>query len=371
MKAPPYLSWMAAIREPERTRDWDLAQWQTVIRVARSLRLAARLAEAVDAAGLMSNVPPQPARLLLAEQRSSRHRTMVTTWAARRLADTLASAPFPCVLLKGGAYLAQDLPIAPGRLPSDLDILVPKASLPKAQDMLRDAGWGEDQIDEHDRTYYYEWSHEVPPMRHEVHPIELDLHHDILPPLGRTHVEIDLLMARLQPSNWPGWKVFCPSDQVLHSAAHLFLDSEPRNRVRDLVDMDGLLRHFGALEPSFWDDLPQRAAELGLTEVLALASHFCQRWLDTPIPPACAARISAQGPGPARRAGLIALFEAVLTPANPDERPTLRQELAAQIVLARYHLHRLPMRLLVPHLWHKFKARHLNLDPADAVAERR
>jgi hypothetical protein len=370
-QTPPRLAWIAAIREPERALSWDLAQWQDVIREARRLRLAARLAEAVDAAGLMDRVPPQPARLLLAEQRASRHRTTVTTWAARRLAATLVIAPFPCVLLKGGAYLAQGLPIALGRLPSDLDILVPKADLPQAQALLRQAGWEEQQVDEHDRRYYYEWSHEVPPMRHEVHPIELDLHHDILPPLARTHVDIDLLLARLRPSIWPGWKVLGPADQVLHSAAHLFLDSEPRERIRDLVDIDGLLRHFGRVEYSFWNELPQRAAELGLAEPLALAVHFCLRWLDTPIPADSAARIAAQGPGLVRRAWLMPLFRAVLTPTDPDDLQHWRQRLAVQIVLVRYHLQRLPMRLLVPHLWRKFKARHEAVDPADAAAERR
>lgn len=370
-QAPQSLLWMSAIREPERALGWNLAQWQDVIRQSRSLRLAARLAESLDAAGLTHRVPPQPARLLLSEQRCSRHRTTVATWAARRLAATLAAAPFSCVLLKGGAYLAQELPIALGRLPSDLDILVPKVSLAQAQDLLRQAGWEEQELDEHDRRYYYEWSHEVPPMRHEVHPIELDLHHDILPPLARTHVDINLLLARLQPSLWPGWKVLCPTDQVLHSAAHLFLDSEPCDRVRDLVDIDGLLRHFGEVEGLFWKELPDRAAELGLTEALALAIHFCLRWLDTPIPADCAARIAAQGPGPVRRAWLIPLFEAVLTPSDPDDMPHWRQRLAAQIVLVRYHLHRLPMRLLVLHLWRKFKARRMNVDPADAAADRR
>ncbi len=370
MQTPPRLAWMTAIREPERALGWNLAQWQDVIRQARRLRLAARLAEALDAAGLMHRVPPQPARLLLAEQRASRHRTTVTSWAARRLAATLATAPFPCVLLKGGAYLAQELRIASGRLPSDLDILVPKASVPQAQALLRQAGWEEQELDEHDRVYYYEWSHEVPPMRHEVHPIELDLHHDILPPLARTHVDIELLLARLRPSKWPVWKVLGPTDQVLHSAAHLFQDSEPRERIRDLVDIDGLLRHFGQAESSFWKELPQRAAELGLTEPLSLAAHFCRSWLDTPIPAEVAALITAQGPGPLRRAWLIPLFESVLTPTDPDDLPGWRQRLAVQTVLVRYHLHRLPMRLLVPHLWRKFKARHLTVDPADAAAER-
>ena len=59
--------------------------------------------------------------------------------------------------------MAQGLPIAAGRLPSDLDILVPRTALPAAQNSLAAAGWRTVDMDEHDRLYYEDWSHEVPP----------------------------------------------------------------------------------------------------------------------------------------------------------------------------------------------------------------
>ena len=188
--------------------------------------------------------------------------------------------------------------------------------------------------------------------------LELDLHHNILPPVARTHVDADALISRLRPSKWPSWQVLAPTDQVLHSAAHLFLDSELRDRIRDLVDLDGLLRHFGA-EPRFFAQLVERAQELGLEEPLALASHFCVSWLGTPLPAEIQASIVAIGPGRMRRAWLLPLFEAVLTPTEPDDSPPLRQDVAAFVLLARYHRQRMPMRLLVPHLWHKLRANRI------------
>jgi hypothetical protein len=118
-------------------------------------------------------------------------------------------------------------------------------------------GLGRDaELDAHDQRYYREWSHEVPPMQHPVHAVELDLHHNILPPVARTTVDADRLLQRLRPSRWAPWSVFDPADQMLHSAAHLFLDAEPRDRVRDLVDLDGLGRHFGQhdgrVDDAFW-----------------------------------------------------------------------------------------------------------------------
>lgn len=346
MKRP----WLQAIREPELTADWTIGQWQEAVRQLRRLRLLARLAEALAAADRLGGVPEPAARLLLAERQTSRYRRRVVSFAATRIARTLQDLGAPRVLLKGSAYLAEQLPIAAGRLPSDLDILVPKDALQRAQQMLVAEDWQEPDLDEHDRRYYHEWSHEVPPMRHPMHPVELDLHHNVLPPLGPAAIDMALLLRELRPSGWPGWSVLAPVDQVLHSAAHLFFDSEPLERVRDLVDLDGLMRHHAAPDASFWATLQQRAKELSLTEPLLLACHFCRAWLDTPIDAALVQRLQRAGP---RQRLLRALFAAVLEPAALDRPRPRRQRLAAALILWRYHLRRMPLHLLVPHLWHK------------------
>jgi Uncharacterised nucleotidyltransferase len=356
VQPPPRFAWLQALRQPELTLTWQLADWERTVRLSRRLRLLARLAESLRGAGLMEQVPAVARRHLLGERRLSQWRIQAVTWALDRIDVTLAEADYPKVLLKCAAYIGQGLPIAAGRLPSDLDILVPLAHLPDALARLEQAGWSAGEIDEHDSRYYRDWSHEVPPMTHALHRIELDLHHNILPPVARTHVDAGLLLARLQPSKWPAWQVLHPVDQVLHSAAHLFLDSELQDRLRDLVDLDGLLRQFGT-ESAFWAELPPRARQLGLTEPLALACHFTTRWLGTPIPAAVQAAVDAQGPSPARRAWLLPLMAAVLTPTEPDDRPSFKQNAAALVVLARHHRQRMPLRLLVPHLWHKMRTR--------------
>jgi hypothetical protein len=335
--------------------NWSLQEWERVVRLARRLRLLARLADAVASGGLIEQVPAQPRRHLLAELRLSRWRSASLTWTLRQVSAAIQPADYPCVLLKGAAYMAQGLPIAAGRLPSDLDILVPRAALPIARNSLAAAGWRTVDMDEHDRLYYEDWSHEVPPMRHPRLGVELDLHHNILPPVGRTRIDADALLARLQPSKWTPWQVLHPVDQVLHCAAHLFLDSELRDRLRDLVDLDGLFRHFGA-DVQFWPSLVERAGELGLAEPLALACHFCVRWLDTPVPQATQLAVKKLGPGWVKRRWLLPLFDHVLTPTDPEDAPSWAADAAAVLLLARYHRRRLPLDRLVPHLWHKIRA---------------
>lgn len=359
------MAWLQALREPEIALAWSLPEWERVVRLARRLRLLARLAESLDAPALRERVPAPARRLLLAEQRVSQWRGAAMRWAIERVGLALDGAVYPRVLLKGAAYLGQALPIAHGRMPSDLDILVPKAALADAQRRLSAEGWGEAPLSAYDQRYYREWAHEAPPMRHPTMGMELDVHHGILPPVARTTVDTDALLARLRPSLLPGWQVLDATDQVLHSAAHLFLDSELRDRLRDIVDLDGLLRHHGAA-PGFWAALPLRARELGLDEPLALACHFTRAWLGTPIPPEVLDAVAATGPSPLRRAWLLPLLSKVLTPTEPGALPARGQGLAATAVLARYHRQRMPLTLLLPHLWHKLRASDT---PDEAQAE--
>ena len=357
--------WLRALQEPEIAVGWSLAQWQDTVRQTRRLRLLARLAETLAAADLLRAVPEPAARLLLSERQTSRYRQRLVAWAATRIGRTLQDLGTPLVLLKGSAYQAQRLPIAAGRLPSDLDILVPRGALAQALAALAADGWREPDLDEHDRRYYHEWSHEAPPLWHPAHPVELDVHHNILPPLGPVAVAMPLLLAECRASGWPGWSVLSPADQVLHSAAHLFFDSQPLERMRDLVDLDGLLRHHGALDGDFWPALLGRADELGLAEPLLLACHFCGQWLQTPISAAAEARLRAVGPG---HRVLRELFGAVLAPAELDRARPRAQRAAAALVLWRHHLRRMPLRLLLPHLWHKARRpRATGVDPRPAA----
>lgn len=356
---PPQMAWLAALRDPAQAARWTAADWDRAVRLARRLRLLARLGESLDAAGMLAQVPPAAARHLRAEMRLARWQTRALAWLAERAGAALDGAPYPRVLLKGAAYVADGLALGRGRLPSDLDILVPRAHLGDAQARLAAAGWSELALDAHDRRYYHEWSHEAPPMRHPAHPLELDLHHNILPPVARLTVDADRLLARVRPSGWPGWQALDPLDQILHSAAHLFQDPELTDRLRDLADLDALCRlHAGGAD--FWPALLHRAHELGLGQPLWLALHFLRAWFALPVPQDAA--LDALGPPRRQRGALLALLRSVLTPVEPDAAPGAARRLAGRAWLLHHHLGRMPLRLLLPHAWHKLRA------PGKAVA---
>lgn len=350
------LAWLAVLREPQQALAWSLPQWERVVRLARQLRLLARLARALAAAGLLEQLPTPVRPHLHAAMARSDARMRGLMWLIECAGQALPATLAQRVLLKGAAYVAQGLPIATGRLPVDLDMMVPKASLPAVQAALVAGGWRETPMDVMDQRYYRDWAHEVPPMDHPHHGLELDLHHNILPPVGRHRLEAARLFERALPAPLHGWWVLHTHDQILHCAAHLFFDSEAKGRLRDLVDLDGLLRHFIQTDTD-WQDLAARAQTLGLAEPLALACHFCSAWLATPIPREAQARIAAQGRTRWGHALRRFMWAQALMPVEPDAPAPLLQRLAGTFLLAHYHRDRLPLRLLLPHLWRKWRLR--------------
>ncbi len=159
------------------------------------------------------------------------------------------------------------LPNSRGRLSSDIDILVPKDRLTDVEKALLQHGWEHVKLEEYDQYYYRTWSHELPPLRHRARRTIIDVHHTILPPTGRLRPDVEKLWANAQSLEGTRFKVLAPLDLLLHAAAHAFQDGDLRHVMRDLVDLDSLLRYFGA-NKEFWDNLIERATELNLTRAL-------------------------------------------------------------------------------------------------------
>ncbi len=356
----PDLAGLAALQQPALALAWTLTEWDERVRVARRLRLLGRLAEVVLDAGLAPQLPTPVVNALESAARLAQVRRQALLWCRERVGESLHGLGVPLVLLKGAAYMAQCLPNAAGRMPSDLDILLPAEVLPGARARLLAAGWQEIGLDEHDQRYYREWSHELPPMRHPMHAIELDLHHNILPPVARERVDAAVLLQAARPlagDSLAPWWVLGPEDQVLHCAAHLLNDSEHRDRLRDLVDLQALLAAHGAARPGFGEQLVARARLLGLHDSLVLGASLVAEGLGAPLAPALAQAVQA-AMAERRLVALQRRFATVLAPRGPADEPGTGVRLAETALLLRHHWRRLPLPLLLRHTWHKVWAAH-------------
>ena len=342
---------LLALRDPCAMVGFDNNTWDLVIRQALSARLLGRLGALVQAHGIENQLPEAVNRqlhalLTLAEQQ---HRAV--HWELIQLTLTLAPLKGPVVLIKGAAYTAADLAPAQGRLFSDIDILVPKSQVDAAEAALLLGGWNSNVHDAYEQRYYRKWMHELPPMFHIRRQTVLDLHHNILPETARIKTRPDLILAASrQLEDFPRFSIPSPADQILHSTTHLFHEGEWDHGLRDLVDLDALLRQHSQ-DPAFWDTLLHRARELGLGKPLYYGLRYCQTLLATPMP-ANILESCPERPGWISAWAMDRLFLPAFGTAHHSCR-TKTSGLAAFCLYIRSHWLRMPLHLLLPHLVRK------------------
>lgn len=351
------------LRSPESVSGLAMSEWDLLVRQARAAGLLARLAHRFRQDRLTGTIPA-PARWHFdaAETLADKQRTAVR-WELQQLRAALADLDSPLIVLKGAAYVAADLPAAAGRLFNDIDILVPRERLAQAESSLMLAGWHATGLSEYDKRYYRRWMHEIPPLQHIQRATVVDVHHAILPDTARYHPDPAKLRSRaVAVEDLPGIYVLAAEDRILHSATHLFHDGELPHGLRDLSDLDLLLRE-AAAAPDFWPRLSARAEELHLGRPLFYALRYVRHFLDTPVPDQVNASLAALAPNRATLALMDPIFSRALAPphASCDDLYTPTARLAAFV---RAHWLRMPVHLLLPHLFHKAVVRPL-IDHSD------
>lgn len=353
---------LESLVDPRRCLSLPESAWDVLIRSARSARLLGVLSARIDRLAPAGNLPPAVMRQLLAGSIEARFRRQKTSLLLRTAEMQFAAAGEPAVLLKGAAYITQGLAMAEGRLPADVDIMVRRRHLDAVERALLDAGWEFEKTDPYDQHYYRAWSHELPPMKCAGQALELDLHHGILPPYGRLKPDTDALFATAIPVAGTPYRVLSPADQVLHATAHLFQDSDCSGRLRDLVDIDGLVRCFAEKDASFWKVLEQRAALHDLGRPLWYALTFGREWLATPVPADFLRMIRNAEPSAPAQWLMKALLPPALFPVDPDTAGSAGVRLARRLLEARAFWLRMPPWLVLFHSINKlirgFRRRH-------------
>ncbi|MEM7223931.1 MAG: nucleotidyltransferase family protein [Pseudomonadota bacterium] len=341
-----------ALRAPERLPDLAPARWDLLLRQARHADMVAHLAERLAARGLLDRLPEAPRRHLVAAQNISAKQHRDVRWEARCLTRVLGSLEVPLILLKGAAYVMGDLPAARGRIFRDIDLMVPRERLDEVEQKLLTNGWLTMKKDDYDQHYYRTWTHQLPPMIHHRRMVSLDVHHTIVPLTARPKVDAQALRDASQPLEANGdLRVLAPPDMVLHSATHLFNEGEFSHGLRDLADLDALLRDFGS-DPAFWPQLLARAELLDLRRPLFYSLRYLSSHLATPIPAEVMELARPWGPGETAAKAMDRLFVPALRPIHEtcDNRWS---GIARWLLYVRAHHLRMPAHILVPHLVRK------------------
>lgn len=346
---------LAALREPDCLLSLNQSEWGQLVRQATWAGLLARLHAVIEEQGLLDKTPARARARLIAARTVADNQKRVMCWEVNRIECALKNAALPFLLLKGAAYIMLELPFARGRVSSDVDILVAKDQLSAAERCLIDCGWASTKLEEYDQYFYRTYSHELPPLRHRERGTIVDVHHTLLPPTGRLHPDpVKLITAAVEVAG-TNLRVLASTDMVLHSAAHAFQDGDLKTALRDLVDLDGLLRHFGT-DPRFWQQLLPRAGELQLSRPLYYALCYTRCVLNTPIPEDVL-KLGHQLRPPWLVLKIMDRLMADVLRPRPLSGEGFAAGLSAGLLYARSHWLRMPPWLLARHLLRKLFVR--------------
>lgn len=344
---------LAALIEPANAQSWSEADWGLAIRQARSANLIAALAERLTGGPTAIDVPAIVRPIFSAARREIAHRNETVLWECQQIARALAQIGVVPILLKGAAYVADDLPLARHRHFGDIDVMVARAHLGAAETQLMIHGWLPTTHDAYDLRYYRQWMHEIPPLRQIHRGTILDLHHALTPLTSRYHGDTQAIFSCARPARaLPEVYVLSAEDQFLHAAVHLFSEGEADAALRNLYDLVELLRHFTAADAHFPARLMRRGASLGLARPLFLAVHFIRRVFAYEGLQEIERQLADTRPS--RLA--LRVLQAIYDPLFQGSHPSVRRRgfaLATQALYLRGHWLRMPLSLLLPHLTRK------------------
>lgn len=327
------MSLVRALRDPMSACQLDAQGWTGLIAVARAEQMIGTLAHRLKGIPM----PDAAARILADARLSAEHWRRAALWEAEAARRALAPLGCPVILLKGTAFVAAGLDAGRGRAIGDLDILVPRDRLDEVEHALLETGWEWVKPDAYDDAYYRRWMHELPPLIHRERDRMIDVHHTILPPTARITPDVGALIADSVPLG-SGLRALSPPDMICHAVIHLFADGDLSGGLRNLWDIDRLLREYRD-DASVWEALPHRATRHGITREFERAMRLAERLFGSPMPIA------------PKSHALDAFYARRLTARDGWGRETRKALRFAFYV--RSHWRRMPPLMLARHLWIK------------------
>jgi hypothetical protein len=274
-----------ALRDPARVLELQHSELDLLIQLLRRVRLHGRLAADLKDAGVFTELPQVAQDQLKSAIVMAESRKRVALWELDRIEWATRDHPgIGLICMKGGAYMLLGLPNTRGRIFADVDLLLAEDQLVDLEQLLNRRGWQTQDLTPYDDNYYRHWTHELPPLMHLEREVEIDLHHNIVPRTARLKPAGEMFVEQSRIIEGSRYRILCDEDLVLHAMVHLMFDSDLADKLRDLVDIDELCRHFAEQDEAFWDRLVARADELGLGRPLYYSLRYCRKLLSSRVP---------------------------------------------------------------------------------------
>ncbi|MEX3071486.1 nucleotidyltransferase family protein [Vibrio alginolyticus] len=338
--------------KPEKLLEVPPSALSDIVSEARYFNMLAQLKYLCESKGYWSSLPKKFTSHLSSASLFYENQRRKLEIEAEEITKVLTPLNVQWMYLKGGAYHLNGMTGFSGRMMSDIDILVEESAISRVEAAFKDNSWVSAKISNYDEKFYRSWSQEIPPLRHLYRQVELDVHFNILPKTLKETVDGKYLFEQAIPmDSRPYQKVLKPHAMLIHSAIHLFYESEYHKGLRDLYDIWILIENYSAQE-NFWDDLIDLQSKIGNEESIYLALRYSKMVYNASIPSTVLEHYDRYKPNKFYLSILDFCFLNVFTSMYPPHKK-LGHSFSEGVLYLRGHLKRMPLRLLIPHLTKK------------------
>jgi hypothetical protein len=256
------------------------AVWNGVLAIAVRHGLTPLLYSRLKQSGAQASVPADVWERLRRAYRASAVRSMSLYGELRKVLERLRSSGIKVTMLKG-AYLGEAVYGDAALRPMvDVDLLVPRADLPKAQAVLLDMGGVHQQFEDIESTCKTKCH--IPQVH--IRDLTIEIHWNIASPTGPVRVDADVLWNRARPAATAGVEVLAlsPEDLLLHLCLHTSYKDSLGAGLRPLCDIAETIRRFRSEVD--WAQVGERAREWGASRHVGLTLHLARSMLAAGVP---------------------------------------------------------------------------------------
>lgn len=344
---------LSVINNPSQLNLCSTKDWELLIRQARASQLLAYLAQFIVDSEIKITPPENAQNHMNAALLFTKKQKKNVLLECQTITNILREINVQTIFLKGAAYSISNLNLSNSRLLSDIDVLVKKDDIEKSELALFQQGWFSEEITDYDEQYYRQWAHEIPPLKHIKRGTILDLHHNILQIMTGHIVDSDKLFAQaINPPSVESAYVLSPEIMVMHSAVHLFHESEFNKGLRDLIDIKTLIKHFSIEDRNFMTKLVNTAKDFGFEREIYYALKYSDKILHSNYLLSIDKSIVFNLNGKLDSKILDFCFGHIF---NSYHRScySWKMIIAEKVLFCRGHLKRMPLKLLLPHTFRK------------------
>ena len=253
--------------------------WNAVIDTAAHNSLEPLLFKRLKESGTRAYVPAGSWERLRQAYFSSAQKNLHLYRELRPVLRRLRDSGIPVIVLKG-AFLAEavygDVALRPM---CDVDLMVPKAELPKAQTILLDMGGV--QKDPTGNEAFWREHHHPPPTY--LRDLSIELHWTIADPTGPVKIDPAGLWYRAQRATIAGVELLAlsPEDLLVHLCVH-FGGEHHLNGLRSFCDITETIRLRGG--DMDWQQVVDSTREWLAARYVGLTLHLARRLVGAGVP---------------------------------------------------------------------------------------